>query len=332
MDVVMPRRDRSWAEQRLTEVLRVRGMSRQTERAYRGWVARYLSFHQGRELRALNTEDIERYLTMLAVETGVAAATQNQALSAILFFHRHVLEQAGRPALEQVVRARATKRLPTVLSVGEVRRLLRALPPGVQMIARLMYGTGLRLNEALRLRVKDIDLEQRLIFVRRGKRGQDRSTLLPKTLVPLLERKLDAVKQRHEKDLARDAGWVELPHVLARKAPRLARSYAWQWLFPAGRIYFHEETQQHRRHHVHPTTVQRAITQAAREVGLTKKATAHTLRHSFATHLLQDNVDLRTIQRLLGHRDIRTTQVYTHVVLDLQGGITSPLDRLDLDE
>jgi len=228
-----------------------------------------------------------------------------------------------------VVRAKARKRLPVVLTPEEVRRLMVRLPPKAKLIARLMYGTGMRLNEALRLRIKDVDLEQGIIMVRQGKGGGDRSTFLPRRLVATLKKQRHRVWEIHEADLESDAGWVELPHALARKAPRLGQSFSWQWLFPATRIYVDQATGHRRRHHLHPSGIQRQIAQAAREAGLAKKATAHTLRHSFATQLMLHDTDLRSIQKLLGHRDIRTTQVYTHVVIDLKGGLTSPLDRLE---
>jgi len=273
--------------------------------------------------------DLTRYLSSLAVEGNVAASTQNQALSALLFLYREVLEQEV-PWLDDVVRARRPVRLPVVLTRDEVRAVLRQLRGTPRLMAILLYGSGLRLLECARLRVKDVDFGRNQIIVRAGKGDKDRTTTLPTIISVELARHLDVVKKQHDLDLRQGAGWVELPWALARKYPNAGREWAWQWVFPATRFYVDRVTGQRRRHHLHESVVQRAVKDAVRLAGIPKRATCHTLRHSFATHLLEDDRDIRTVQELLGHRDVSTTMIYTHVLNRGPAGVRSPADRMDL--
>ena len=260
----------------------------------------------------------------------MSTATQNQAASALLFLYREVLCRTIDPP-QGVVRPRKQRRLPVVVTHGEVAAVLRELTGTRRLVAELLYGSGLRLLEGLQLRVKDLDLERDEITVRRGKGGHDRVTVLPSALRQDLNRQLKRVRAQHEADCRRGAGWVEVPNALDRKAPAAARELQWQWLFPATRCYTHEATGQRRRHHLHESAIQRAVTEAVRSAGITKRASCHTFRHSFATHLLEDGYDIRTIQELLGHRSVKTTMIYTHVLNRGGRGVRSPLDRLRLD-
>ncbi len=273
----------------------------------------------------MGAPEVEAFLTHLAVNRNVAASTQNQALAAILFLYREVLE-IELPWLDGVTRAKKPPRLPVVLSETEVSRLLAQLDGTPLLIASLLYGSGLRLMEALRLRVKDIDLERSEITVRAGKGGKDRHTILPEKLVPLLSAQIDRVRAIHEQDLHDQVAPVYLPHALERKYPRAGRELAWQYLFPAKKPAIDPRSGLLRRHHVHEKGIQRAIKAAVRRAGLNKPASSHTLRHSFATHLLERGYDIRTVQELLGHKDIRTTQVYTHVLNRGGNAVRSPLD------
>jgi len=254
---------------------------------------------------------------------------QNQALSALLFLYREVLEQEV-PWLDDVVRARRPVRLPVVLTRDEVRAVLRQLRGTPRLMAILLYGSGLRLLECARLRVKDVDFGRNQIIVRAGKGDKDGTTTLPTIISDELALHLDVVKKQHDLDLRQGAGWVELPWALARKYPNAGREWAWQWVFPATRFYVDRVTGQRRRHHLHESVVQRAVKDAVRLAGIPKRATCHTLRHSFATHLLEDDRDIRTVQELLGHRDVSTTMIYTHVLNRGPAGVRSPADRMDL--
>jgi integron integrase len=301
--------------------------ARRTEKAYRHWIRRFLAAHPGRHPLALGARDVTAFLTDLAVRGRVAPSIQNQALAALLFLYRRVLA-LDLPWLDELVRAPRRRRLPVVMTRAEVRRVLGGMTGLTRLMAELLYGSGLRLLECAQLRVKDVDLGARLLLVRAGKGDRDRAALLPELLIEPLERQLTAVRQQHARDLERGAGWVELPHAFERKAPRAGRELAWTWVFPATRSYLHPPTRQRRRHHLHETVLQRAVREAVGRAGIPKRITCHTFRHSFATHLLEDGADIRTIQELLGHRSVETTMVYTHVLNRGPLGVRSPLDRL----
>jgi integron integrase len=309
--------------------VRARHYSRRTEKAYVAWIRRYILFHGKRHPSEMGAPELTRYLSALAVEGNVAASTQNQALSALLFLYREVLQQ-DVPWLDDVVRAKRPARLPVVLTRDEVRAVLRQLRGTPRLMAILLYGSGLRLHECARLRVQDVDFERHQIIVRAGKGDKDRTTTLPTIINAELTRHLDVVKKQHDLDLRQGAGWVELPWALARKYPNAGREWAWQWVFPATRFYVDRKTGQRRRHHLHESVVQRAVKDAVRHAGIPKRATCHTLRHSFATHVLEDDRDIRTVQELLGHRDLSTTMIYTHVLNRGPAGVRSPADRMDL--
>jgi len=313
---------------RVRGAVRTRHYSRRTEKAYVHWIKRYIFFFRGKRHPAeMGAAEVTRFLTSLAVDGKVAASTQNQALSALLFLYREVLGQ-DLPWLDSVVRAKGPQRLPVVLTRAEVRAILQHLQGMPWLMALLMYGAGLRLLECARLRVQDVDFATNQIVVRAGKGNKDRVTMLPAAVKADLARHLQRVKRQHEHDLQHGAGWVELPWALTRKYPNAGREWAWQWVFPATRIYVDRVTGQRRRHHLHETVLQRAVKEATRRAGIAKRATCHTFRHSFATHLLEDNHDIRTVQELLGHRDLATTQIYTHVLNRGPGGVRSPADRL----
>jgi len=312
----------------LQHIMRVGHFSRRTEEAYTYWIRRYIRFHAFRHPRELHEADVSRFLTHLAVEGRVAATTQAQALSALLFMYRHVLDRPLR-GLGSVPRARAPTRLPVVLSRTEVQSVLSALDGTPQLIGRLLYGSGLRLLEALTLRIKDVDLERGEIRIRRAKGARDRVTVLPDRLRLSLVEHLDRVRRQHERDLEEGAGSVALPDALRRKYPQAARSWPWQWIFPAGRRHVDSEDGETRRHHLHESVMQRAMSSAVRRSGIGKRASCHTLRHSFATHLLEGGYDIRTVQELLGHRDVSTTMIYTHVLNRGGLGVRSPMDSLD---
>ena len=306
--------------------VRARHYSPRTEDAYVHWIRRYIVFHGKRHPRELTAEDVTRFITWLAVDQHVAASTQNQALSGILFLYRHVLQQA----LGDVVvppRARMPERVPVVLTPEEVRAVLTALDGVPKLVAMLLYGAGLRLQESLALRVKDIDLARREITVRRGKGQKDRRVMLPDAVRAPLERHLAQVRQMHQADLAAGHGRVVLPDALARKFPNAPAEWGWQFVFPAGRICRDAQYGPPSRFHVHESVIQKAVAAAARAAGLAKRVGCHTFRHSFATHLLESGSDIRTVQELLGHADVSTTMVYTHVLNRGGLGVKSPLDR-----
>jgi len=293
------------------------------------WIRRYIVFHGKRHPAEMGAVEVTQFLSSLAQQDHVAASTQNQALSALLFLYRQVL-QVEMPWLDNVVRAKRSERLPVVLTREEVRAVIRELQGPPRLMAILLYGAGLRLLECARLRVKDVDFATNQIIVRAGKGDRDRVTMLPAVVKPDLVRHVEVVRRQHEADLRHGAGWVELPWALARKYPNAGREWAWQWVFPATRIYVDQETGQRRRHHLHESVLQRAVKEAVRRAGIAKRATCHTFRHSFATHLLEDNHDIRTVQELLGHRDVSTTMIYTHVLNRGPGGVRSPADRMGL--
>ena len=304
---------------------RVKHYSIRTESCYVDWIRRFILFHDKRHPADMGAPEVEAFLSHLAVNRNVAASTQNQALAAILFLYREVLE-IELPWLEGVTRAKKPPRLPVVLSESEVQRLLAQLEGTPLLIASLLYGSGLRLMEALRLRVKDVDLERNEIVVRSGKGGKDRHTVLPARLIPSLHAQMDRVKTLHEQDLLDKLAPVYLPHALERKYPNAGRELAWQFLFPSEKPSVEPRTGILRRHHIHESRFQRAMKNAVRRAGLNKPASSHTLRHSFATHLLERGYDIRTVQELLGHKDVRTTQIYTHVLNRGGMGVRSPLD------
>jgi integron integrase len=312
---------------RLRQALQLRHYSPRTEKAYVAWVRRYILFHGKRHPADMGADEVSAFLSALATEHRVAASTQNQALAALVFLYRHVLD-VRLPDLQGVVHAKRPKRLPTVLTREEVAAVLGAMKEPPQLVGLLLYGGGLRLLECLRLRVKDIDFAAHQIRLREGKGNRDRLTLLPTSAREPLERHLARIQQQYRRDRTQDAGWVELPDAIARKYPNAACSWSWQWVFPATRIYRDPDTGQLRRHHLHETTVQRAVTEAVRALGLSKRATCHTFRHSFATHLLEDGYDIRTVQELLGHKDVKTTMIYTHVLNRGPNAVRSPADRI----
>jgi integron integrase len=311
--------------ERVRQAARMRHLSWRTEKSYSRWIVRYVRHHGTRPPESLGVDEVRAFLSHLATERRVSASTQNQALAALLFLYRDVL-RIELPDIEGVVRARRPKRLPVVLTREEVRAVLLELQPPHSLIAGILYGSGARLMEALRLRVKDVDLARRSLNIRRGKGARDRMTMLPESLHPQLETQLRRVAQLHARDLAAGAGAVELPYALARKYAGAERSLSWQFVFPARRLAVSPTTRAVCRHHVHHTAVQRAVHLAARRSGIVKHASCHTLRHSFAKHLLEDGYDIRTIQELLGHSDVRTTMIYTHVLNRGGRAVRSPLD------
>jgi integron integrase len=304
--------------------IRVRHYSIRTERSYIDWIVRYIHFHRKRHPKDMGETEVAEFLTDLATRQGVAANTQNQALNALSFLYRVVLDRPLRD-LSMVVRARQPERLPVVLTQDEVADLLGAIDNRYWLPACLMYGSGLRLMEAVRLRVKDLDFEHRAIFVRAGKGGRDRVVTLPDELMLPLKRHLQSVKLFHDKDRADGFGEVYLPHALARKYPNAPRQWSWQYVFPAQRRSTDPRSNVVRRHHVDETALQRAVKNAVRKAGIEKPASCHTLRHSFATHLLERGMDIRTVQEQLGHQDVRTTQIYTHVLNRGGSAVLSPL-------
>jgi len=312
--------------ERLRTTLRARHYSRRTEKSYTGWVRRFLAFHGFAEATRLGTPEVRAYLTHLAIHRRVSASTQNQAFSALLFLFREVL-RCKLEDLEDTPRARTPARLPVILSRSEAKDLISRLPGRLWLVGSLMYGGGLRLQECLSLRVKDVDFDRRVLLVRDGKGRKDRETVLPHALEKPLRRELDRIRVRHERDLAEGGGGVSLPDALERKFPRAAWELGWQWVFPARREYVDTGTGVLRRHHLHPTLVQRAFREAVKQAGLTKPATSHSLRHAFATHLLEAGYDIRTVQELLGHRELSTTMIYTHVTTVGSKGVRSPLDQ-----
>ncbi|HEV7238060.1 MAG TPA: integron integrase [Thermoanaerobaculia bacterium] len=313
---------------RVREAIRTRHYSRRTEEAYVGWIRRYILHHGKMHPAAMGAVEVNAFLSHLAVAGHVSASTQAQALSALVFLYRHVLDDP-LPWLDEIVRATRPRRLPVVLSREEVGALLAQLENTPRLVASILYGGGLRLLEALRLRVKDVDFAANLLVVREGKGNKDRRTMLPESLRAALKVQVGAVRRLHDRDLARGFGDVWLPDALSRKYPGAGRELAWQYVFPAARISFDPRGGVQRRHHFDESSIQRAVKSAVRAARIAKNAGCHTLRHSFATHLLEDGYDIRTIQELLGHADVKTTMIYTHVLQQTGGrGVRSPMDTL----
>ena len=308
------------------ERIRLKHYSIRTEHAYLGWIERFMLAFRHRHPRELGGVEVEQFLTALAVHGRVAASTQAQALSALLFLYREVLG-VDLPWLENVTRAKAPRRLPVVLDRTEIRRLLNHLDGRNWLMASLIYGTGMRLMECVRLRIKDVDFSRLEITIRDGKGSKDRMTMLPSSLVEPLSREIARVRDEHREDLAAGFGEVYLPNALERKYSGAARDTAWQYVFPAAKRSLDPRSGRERRHHLDEQVLQRAVRTAVRAAGIVKLATCHTLRHSFATHLLESGYDIRTVQELLGHSDVTTTQIYTHVLNRGAGGVLSPLDR-----
>lgn len=313
--------------EQVREVIRARHYSLRTEDTYVQWIKRFILFHAKRHPQTMGAAEVQAFLTDLAVTRHVAASTQNQALSALLFLYKEVLHQ-GIPWLEDVIRAKKPKKLPVVLTRDEVKRLLHHLEEPAWLMASLLYGSGLRLMECLRLRVKDVDFTMRQLTVREGKGAHDRVTMLPDSVHEPLQRHLYTVQQLHALDLEEGYGRVYLPYALERKYPNASQEWGWQYVFPAATRSRDPRSGLTRRHHVLPLVLQRAVKAAVRRAGIVKAASCHSLRHSFATHMLEQGADIRTVQELLGHKDLNTTMIYTHVLQRGARGTRSPLDGL----
>jgi integron integrase len=311
------------------EFMRLKHYSIHTERTYCEWIRRYVKYHQmeGREDLQGGEKKIEQFLTHLAVKSNVSPATQNQAMNALVFLYKRVLKE---PLQDEINAVRAPRKvnIPVVLTREEVRQLIDIMENTPQLIVKLLYGSGLRIMEAVRLRVKDIDYQMKQVTVRSGKGAKDRVTTFPSSIIPLLENHLAKVEILHQQDLRQGYGEVSLPYALARKYPNAGQEWGWQYLFPSRQLSTDPSSGKVRRHHVDPSVVNKAIKVAVKKLGLKKTISAHTFRHSFATHLLERGTDIRTIQALLGHKDVSTTMVYTHVLQQRGHGVLSPLDDL----
>jgi len=308
-------------------LLRLKHYSYKTEKTYLHWIKRYIFFHRLRHPAEMREEEVAAFLKHLAVELKVSAKTQNQALNALVFLYKQVLRlKLGE--LGSIPKGEEHRRLPAVLTQNEVRKLLHFLTGTQRLLAEMLYGTGLRLMEGLRLRVKDIDFEKNTIIVREGKGDQDRITMLPEKLKTVLENHLQGVKTIFERDMGKGRGGASVPPALERKYPNLHKTWTWQFVFPSHSLCRDPYTGFIRRHHLHESVLQRAVKQALREAGINKHAGVHTLRHSFATHLLESGTDIRTVQELLGHKHVQTTMIYTHVLNRPGISVRSPLDRM----
>ena len=310
------------------ETIRIKHYSPRTEEAYVGWIKRFIFFHGTRHPAELGAEEVRQFMSHLALDRHVAASTQNQAFNALIFLYHEVLQvQLGE--IVGAVRAKKPKRLPVVLTPEEVQAVLSLLHGEIWLVCSLLYGAGLRLFEALSLRVKDLDFSRGELLLRDGKGQKDRVTMLPEKVQPALRQHLEMVRRQHEWDLARGLGSVPLPGALARKYPNADREWGWQWVFPAPMLCFDRATGEQTRFHLHETTIQKAVREAGRKAEIRQHVTPHVFRHSFATHLLHDGYDIRTVQELLGHQDVETTMIYTHVLNRGGRGVRSPLDRPD---
>ena len=305
--------------------IRMMHYSIRTETAYISWIKQFILFHDKKHPAEMGVDHISSFLSYLAERRNVAASTQNQALNAILYLYKEVL-QIEIGAIEGVTRAKKPKRLPVVLTREEIKQVLSNMESTTWLVSSLLYGSGLRLLDGLRLRVQDVDFKQRSILVRDGKGGKDRHTMLPEVLLPHLSRHLEKVKQMHVQDLANGFGSVYMPNAIARKYPNASREWKWQYVFPSAGIQRDPRSGERRRHHVGERTVQHAVKQATQKAEIKKNVGPHTFRHSFATHLLEDGYDIRTVQELLGHKDVKTTMIYTHVLNRGGAGVKSPLD------
>lgn len=310
---------------RVRALMRIRHYSYETEKRYIYWIRHYIGFHSIRNPIEMGAVEVEAFLTNLAVDRRVSASTQNQALAALLFLYREVLG-VDLPWLEKFTPAKKSSHVPVVLTKDEVKTIINQLTGTNWLIANLLYGSGLRLHEALRLRVKDLDFGFKQIVVRDGKGGKDRFTVLPTTLIEPMQKQLEMARKLHERDLRRGLGSVEMPFALARKYPTAEKEWCWQYVFPSRNTSVNPRTNQTGRHHISPSGLQRIFKETLRKSRIPKNASPHTLRHSFATHLLQDGYDIRTIQNLLGHRELSTTMIYTHVLQNNRLGVISPVD------
>ncbi len=310
----------------LAHAIRARRYSPRTEEAYRHWVKAFVRFHGTRHPNELGTEDVNAFLAHMAVERNLSPATQSQARAALLFLYREVLHSPLDLGDRAILLGKTPRRLPDVLSRKEVAGVLKRMNERHRLIASLLYGAGLRLNEGLSLRVKDVCLERREVILRSPKGGRDRVTILPTALVSDMEDQFTHRRALHDKDLARQLGWAALPHSYGSKSPQAGFEFGWQFIFPASTHTADPRTGAYGRFHLHPSALQRAVRSAAKALGIPKRVTCHTFRHSFATHLLEDGYDIRTIQELLGHRSVKTTMIYTHVLNRGGLGVRSPLD------
>jgi integron integrase len=311
--------------EQVSDIIRLKHYSYKTEKSYINWIKRYIIFHGKRHPREMGGKEIEEFLTHLAVEENVAASTQNQALNAILFLYKEVLKQELDLKVD-AVRAKRSKYLPTVLTKEEVLAIINNLSGVYQLVVKLLYGTGLRQTECLQLRVKDLDFAQQQLTIRDTKGMESRVTMLPTSLIEELQLHLQIVKRQHQQDLEKGYGSVYLPFALERKYKNADREWIWQFVFPSDRISQDPRSKIIRRHHLHESGLQKALKQAVKTAGVNKRVSCHTFRHSFATHLLQNGYDIRTVQELLGHKDVKTTMIYTHVLNRGGRGVRSPLD------
>ena len=313
------------------EKIMTKHYSMKTADTYCMWIKRFILYHNKRHPKDMGTTEIEEYLTWLAVSEKVSASTQNQAFNAILFLYREVLQQELNNEIN-AYRAKRRHYIPVVLSREEVARIFSHLYGVYRLMARFMYGTGMRVNECLSLRIKDIDINNRMILIHDAKGSKDRAGLLPDSIIPDIENQIKYVRTLHDEDLSKGHGRTTIPFALDRKYPGIDKKFSWQYLFPSKTLCMAYDNSGFRRHHIHSSALQKSVKTAVRKAGIMKHAGCHTFRHSFATHLLEDGYDIRTVQELLGHKDVRTTMIYTHVMQKGALGVKSPLDRFDADD